>query len=369
MQKTERNHGIDLLKILLAIMVITIHINATGTGQVLRYATESPWRQLVAIMTTLSYPAVNTYILITGYYSYTTHKDSRSVIKSLSLIWLSALFFSLLGYTVSVIGFNTQFQIVELLKRFFPIIRGVWWFYTVYFALLLISPFLNKMIDNMSMGEHRLLLLLLILLMSILPIFVAWNEQLGCNYGYSLIWFITLYLVGSFLRRNKVFQFKISFILIGMIGYTTSSIIIFLWPKMFCIFGITSTVSMYNSVFCLAQAVSLFVIFGNIYVPKVMKKNVTKISSVILASYLLHCQEDIETILWNGIHPASYANSSKLALVAIGIIFGVLILSIMSETLRKKVSKILQIERKFIKITDVAYLRLEKILQVERNEK
>lgn len=48
-QKTERNYGIDLLRVLLAIMVIVIHINANGTGQVLQYATESPWRQIVAI--------------------------------------------------------------------------------------------------------------------------------------------------------------------------------------------------------------------------------------------------------------------------------------------------------------------------------
>lgn len=368
MQKAERNYGIDLLKILLAIMVIIIHINANGTGQVLMYAVKSPWKQIIAITTVLCYPAVNTYILITGYYSYAAHKDSRGVIKSLSLLWLSALFFSVIGYFVSVAGFNAQFQIVELLKRFFPIIRGVWWFYTVYFALVLISPFLNSMIDNMSVGEHKLFLLTLILLLSVLPVIVDWKGQLGSNYGYSLIWFITLYLMGAYLNRNKALQLKNKFALEGAIGYIVSSFIMFLWPKLFILLGIESTVSMYNSLFCLVQAICLFILFGNIQMPKLIKKSVICISPVILASYLLHCQEDIEKILWRAIHPSSYANSSRIFFVSTAIIIGILIIAVILETLRKRVCKVFHINEKFVKITDAVFGFIERILQVERNK-
>lgn len=369
MQKTERNGGIDLLKVLLAIMVITIHINANGTGQVLLHVTESPWRQIVAIMTVLCYPAVNTYILITGYYSYTAHKNSHSVIKSLSLLWLSAMFFSIVGYFVSIVGFNAQFQMLELLKRFFPVIRGVWWFYTVYFALMLISPFLNKMIDSMLVGEHKLLLFILILLLSVFPVFVDWKGQLGSNYGYSLIWFIALYLVGAYLKRAKALQFKNKFVLNGVIGYIVSSFIMLLWPKLFGLLEIESTVSMYNSVFCLAQAICLFVFFGNIRLPKIIEKYVMYISSVMLSSYLLHCQEDIEKILWSTVHPSNYANSSRIIFATINIIIGVLIVSAILEILREKVCKALRIDKKFVKLTDSIFCCIERLLQIERSKK
>ena len=147
---SKRNYGIDLLRIILAMMVITIHINANGTGQVLLYSVESPWKWIVSIVTMLCYPAVNTYVLITGYYSFKTDKEINKVIRSLLTLWLSALFFSLFGYIFCIIAFNQQFELIELVKRFFPIVRGSWWFYTVYFALILLSPFLNKMIENLS---------------------------------------------------------------------------------------------------------------------------------------------------------------------------------------------------------------------------
>lgn len=367
MQKIERNYGIDLLKVLLSIMVITIHINANGTGQVLQYATESPWKLIITIVTTLCYPAVNTYILITGYYSYEARKDCRGVIKSLSSLWLSALFFSLFGYFASVIGFNSQFHVAELLKRFFPIIRGVWWFYTVYFALMLISPFLNKMLDNLSRGEHKLLLLFLIMMLSIFPVFVGWKGQLGSNYGYSLIWFVTLYLTGAFLKRINISQFETNLFLLGGIGYGGASVIMCLWPKVFGIVGIQSTVYMYNSLFCYAQSIFLFMAFVNIRIISVMKRFVECISPVILASYLLHCQEDIEKILWIKIHPSCYANSSEIIFVAIVIVVAVIFVSIILETLRKKICQIFHIDKKFAELIEIVFDQLEQIFQIERN--
>lgn len=40
----ERNHGIDLFRVLLALMVLSLHFNAGGTGKVLNNATEVPWK-------------------------------------------------------------------------------------------------------------------------------------------------------------------------------------------------------------------------------------------------------------------------------------------------------------------------------------
>ena len=177
----ERNFGIDLLKILLELMVITIHINANGTGQVLSHSTIQPWKSVVTLVTFLCYPAVNTYILITGYYSYETKKELNGIVKSLSLLWLSAVFFSFLDYAISI-AFGNTFYIIDLIKRFFPITSGVWWFSTVYFALMLLSAFINRMLDSINIIEHRMLRFILLLVLSILPTFVNWEGQLGSNY-------------------------------------------------------------------------------------------------------------------------------------------------------------------------------------------
>lgn len=358
----ERNCGIDLLKIVLAFMVITIHIHANGTGQVLLYSTTQPWKALAMFVTFLCYPAVNTYILITGYYSYKAKKELNGVIISLSRLWLSTLFFSLIGYAISIASGNV-FNSLDLIKRFFPITRGVWWFYTVYFALMLLSPFINKMLDSIN-GGHRMLLAIMLLMLSILPMFVNWEGQLGTNYGYSLIWFIALYVTGAYLQRIKFLDtknIKKFFVFIGL--YVATTISIYIVPKFFSIIGVSINLAMYNSVCVYIQAIALFISFGNIRLSRGMAKIVGSISGLALASYLLHCQEDIEKLLWTGVNPAAYANSVRIIYVTIVICITVFIIGVLLEIVWEYICRILKIDKYFVEATSKGYVVIEQLLR------
>ena len=359
----ERNYGIDLLKIFLALMVIIIHINANGTGQVLSHSTIQPWKSVVTLVTFLCYPAVNTYILITGYYSYETKKELNEIVKSLSLLWLSAVFFSFLGYAISI-AFGNTFYIIDLIKRFFPITRGVWWFYTVYFALMLLSPFINKMLDSINIIEHRMLLFVLLLVLSILPTFVNWEGQLGSNYGYSLIWFIALYITGAYLQRINCLDTKsIKKCFVSMGVFLGATISLYMIPKVLSILGISVTFAMYNSILVYIQSIALFISFGNIKLSNGMNKVVGSISGLALASYLLHCQEDIEKVLWIGLTPATYANSAKIIYISILICVSVFIIGALLELLRKDIYKFLKIDKSFINATSKGYAAIEHLLK------
>lgn len=364
----DRNYGIDFLKIVLAFMVIIIHIHANGTGQVLLFSTIQPWKALAALATYLCYPAVNTYILITGYYSYETKKELNGIVKSLSLLWLSAVFFSLFGYAISI-AFGNTFYIIDLIKRFFPITRGVWWFYTVYFALMLLSPFINKMLDSINIIEHRMLLFILLLVLSILPTFVNWEGQLGSNYGYSLIWFIALYITGAYLQRINCLDtksIKKCFVSIGV--FLGATISLYMVPKVLSILGISITFAMYNSILVYIQAIALFIAFGNMKLANGMNKIVGSISGLALASYLLHCQEDIEEILWTGLTPSTYANSAKIIYITILICVSVFIIGALLELLRKNIYIFLKIDKSFINATNKGYAAIEQILKIEVNK-
>lgn len=195
--------GLDLLKIILALMVISIHFSAGETGKVWSNCTVMPMRLFMIILDALTLPAVNCYILITSYCSYSNEKELKSIIFQLSKIWIALVTYSVLGYLFVCI-YDCEFHIVEFLKRFFPIIRGEWWFMTEYFALMLISPFLKRFLKELSLMEHRLLVILAFIGCSVLPFFISWEEKLGLNYGYSLLWFIVLYLSGSYLKRINI---------------------------------------------------------------------------------------------------------------------------------------------------------------------
>lgn len=364
----ERNYGIDLLKIVLAFMVIIIHINANGTGQVLAHATLQPWKSLITVVTFLCYPAVNTYILVTGYYLYDIKKNLKSSVRSLSLLWLSVLFFSVFGYFVGVV-FGNGFQTIELIKRFFPITRGVWWFYTVYFALVLISPFINKMIDAIDMWEHKMALLVLILILSILPGFVNWEGKIGSNYGYSLIWFIALYITGAYLKRRKIMENRSTkrFFLMMLI-FGAATIALYLVPKILSLIGISISFAMYNSIFVYTQAIALFITFGNISIPKALEKTVASISRLALASYLLHCQEDIEKILWLKLNPSAYSNSVNIIFITVLLCIAVFVIGILLEAIRKKLCSLLKIDKGFVGVVCKGYSLLENALKEKASE-
>ena len=334
----KRDYGIDLLKIVLACMIIIIHINAPATGQVVSHGVQWPWRQIENIITILCYPAVNIYIIITGYYLYRAHKNNKQVIRSLLQLWFSAVFFSVIGYFISVLYQYRSFDFYTLMLRFFPIIRGEWWFYTVYFALVLLSPYINKLIDILEQWEHKLLLIYVLLMLSVLPMFVDFQGQLGSNKGYSLIWFIALYATGAYLFRCRCMPFRKKMTKnCCFAGYLIASIIIYVCPWLLSHIGVEVIFAVYNSVFVYIQAVFLFIFFHKININNQLKKAVSAISPLALASYLFHCQEDLGVIIWDTFHPYTYANNFEIIFVSMGIVGGVLCISMLLELLRRYV--------------------------------
>lgn len=364
----KRNYGIDLLKIVLAFMVIIIHIHAGGTGQVLLHSSKQPWKVLALIITYFCYPAVNTYILITGYYSFEAKKDLNSAVKNLSQLWMIAVFFSLFGYFVCLMMGNT-FSLFDMIKRFFPITRGVWWFYTVYFALILLSPFIDKMLDSLDIKEHKMLLVILLLILSIFPIFVNWDGKIGSNYGYSLIWFIALYVTGAYLMRIKIVNNKyLKKTFVFIIIYCFSTGCLYIVPKIFLRLGVAINLAMYNSIFVYIQSIALFVAFGNLSFDRKISKIVGSISSLSLASYLLHCQEDIEKILWLKLNLEVYTNSMQIIYVTILICISIFGVGILLEFVRKNLCRFLKIDKFFVSMIDKCYMVLVWLLGEKGNK-
>ena len=85
----------------------------------------------------------------------------------------------------------------SLVECFFPITTGEWWYMSVYFATMLVSPLLNKMVQSTSRREYFMILCSFLITCSLLPLFNRNIEPLGVNLGYSFIWFIVLYLTGA----------------------------------------------------------------------------------------------------------------------------------------------------------------------------
>lgn len=333
----QRNVGLDILRILLALMVIAIHFNAPATGCVAKSVTGS-MKYLVYPMVSLCYPAVNTYVIISGFFGYSKRKTYKQVIFSLTKLWLCLLFFSLLGYAIALLSNEVVFNILDLGKHFFPLSRGVWWYMTVYFVLLLISPALNVIIDRLSGKEYCLNMFLALMICSIIPFFLKFESTIGLNYGSGLIWFVILYITGGGISKYCLKRNNDRHVEYALLIYLCFTFYLLVSPLIYNAIGLKGyTSAMYNSIIVYGQAISLFFIFWNINIKSErLSKCISFMAGLSLAAYVFHCQEDIGRMLWSITEPAKYADSLYLIPLFLYVVFGVYLVATLIEYIRKR---------------------------------
>ena len=338
----ERDSGIDLFRIILAVMVILIHINAPGTGNVYSNVGWLPMKFFVYGTMALIYPAVNCYVLISGYYSFRNNRGIRDVSCSLLRLWFCLLFFSLLGYIVAILTGYQAFSIKELIARFFPLTTGEWWFMTNYFVMMLLSPAINIILEKSDRRTFFCIIAVALIICSILPFFVKYEDVLGLLNGSGLIWFVVLYVTGGGLYK---FYYKEKQVVGGFtIGrplwiYLSLSISLVAFGMLFGKVSFLNgyTFSMYNSPIVYLQAVCLFFIFKEIKVRgRVSLRVITALSGLSLASYIFHCQPDMGMIIWKVAEPYKYANSIMLIPLACCIVIVLYFTAVGIEYIRKK---------------------------------
>lgn len=363
-RKVERTIGIDVLRILLAFMVLTLHFNGSTTGAVLQNVTFFPVKVFVIMMEALCYPAVNCYVIISGFFSYKKKKRLKEVFLSLAKLYICLLTFSLVGYMVGVFAGNT-FCFFELINRCFPLTTGQWWYMSCYFAVMMLSPYFNQLLELISLRQHRILICLLVFMFSIAPVVVKYQDSLGGNYGYSLIWFVVLYFTGAYIQRRELDIRKRTNGSLYLVLYLGLSLFLQLFSLATSrlVFLNGFSFAAYNSIVVYLQAICLVFTFLKLKTNFIVNnKHITKIvvsiSSLSMALYVLHCQTDLEIILWTVLKPAEYCNQWIYIPMFIVASLGLFCLSCMIEWIRRKVMLLGHIEERILLFLEKLVKRL-----------
>lgn len=260
------------------------------------------------IICAITYCSVDVFILISGWFYKKTNQIilSKSVEKA-TFLWLKTVFYSItimLVYSVATSSFPSKNTLVE---SFIPITCKSYWFLSAYIVLLFISPFLDKLINNISIREHGLAVMLIVVFVSIPATILPSNWLIDTEEGFSVIWFVCLYFIGSYLRRvsDKIKISKYAF-LIGYFIAVALFIVFYFVVKYLCLkLGTddrSTRVFRYTSLPTLVSAVCLLIFFSRI---NIKSDNVTriicKISSVTFDVYIIHCYELLGTNLYSNI--------------------------------------------------------------------
>lgn len=343
-----RHVGLDMLRVLLAFMVIGIHIIAPATGAVGMCVEWMPTKFLIYGMEAFCYPAVNTYVILSGFFSFAHNKSLYQAVRSLGKLWVCLIFFSILGVVIGAIYNHQAPSLSTILARLFPVCSGEWWYMTNYFVLILISPILNKLICSYSRKSHLYVICGALIICSVIPFFLKYEDKIGLNLGYGLIWFVVLYCTGAYLYRIKddiIEKIKPQKYFWGGVGLMFLFVMV---NNVLSKFDITKGFGFgaYNSVFVYAEAVLLFCYF---YTVKVRSSKfapvISWIASGSLASYIFHCQADVGPMLWELTNPSKYANSLMIVPISVAIILGVFSIATLIESVRRWLLNFIPVDR------------------------
>lgn len=192
--KEERNMGVELFRVVSMILVVMLHV--LGHGGVYSHADFLSDNYKVAwFMETAAYCSVNCYALISGYANVKSSFKFRRIVY----LWLEVVFLNVLLTTVMHFFVPTA-EVTEdyWLRAFFPLVRRAFWYFCAYFFMFPLIPILNKGLLSLKKYQHIIVMLMLMAPTVFRVIMQKDNYVLGS--GYSALWLICLYVIGSYFR-------------------------------------------------------------------------------------------------------------------------------------------------------------------------
>ncbi len=295
---TERNHGIDLLRIVSMLMVVSLHY--LGKGGFLEKGGEDTSVFVVAwLLESLSIAAVNTYALISGYLLCQKPFRSGRILR----LWFQTLFYSAgltLVMMLPVPGGGQRPAMHEILMSIFPITMDHYWFMTAYVIMVLFSPLMNAALKRLDRKQHLILMCLLLGLFSlpksILPVRLEFDD-----FGYSGLWFLVVYVVAAYLRRirdeesenpgkeKRAGKYLGIYLLAVAAMWMVTLALDLIYVKTGHLWEIQELPMEYNYLFNIGGAVFLFLTFSHLPIRSPgLRKLIGWVSPYTLGVYLLH---------------------------------------------------------------------------------
>ena len=287
-----RNYGIDLLRIFAMLCVAILHI--LGHGAVLNNAASTEAYGTAWLLEIIAYPAVNCFVLISGFVGFREEKYCPRL-KNIISLFVTVAFYGV----CSVLLFNrlhpADIGRLDMLNTLLPISTRQYWFFSCYFGMFLLTPMINLFVAK---AEGKILKITAFSVVFLFTVPTLFKEPFSMSGGYSVIWFVLLYLLGAIIKKLKITEHTP---LLGSIPVTFFAFAATWALKLLELSEISKSASVsefltkhdskfisYCSPLLVIASVGLLCIFSKIKVSKIFRSAVGFFSKTSFSVYLIH---------------------------------------------------------------------------------
>lgn len=339
----KRNYGIDLLRIVSMVMIVTLHV--IRQGGIFDAAQPGTPDYIVAwIIEALCIGAINLYAMISGFVGVNSKKAR---FYKLITMWLQVEFYCVISTIIVYCVSKEPFDFARLINRLSPVSTETYWYFTSYFIMFFFTPFYNKLLSVLSSRQLKYLGVIIFVFSSLWP--TVWQTDLmRVNRGYSFLWLSLLYVLGGIARKLELHK-KVNgsvmtaiFILLLLTGacfrFVSES---FGWSiadnnLLICYYSVNVVVG----TFCLFLAAARMNIKR-----KTAKKVIKALSPLTFGVYIIHTSEYVWKYVLEGAFK-SYANLDTFVMVlaVIGTALGIYLVCSAVDAARLALFKLIKVE-------------------------
>jgi surface polysaccharide O-acyltransferase-like enzyme len=181
--ETERESNFELLRLVCMGFILILH--AVGALKILGISV--PGTAFYAS----SLCAVNCFVLVSGYFGVTVKW------KGFVRLYLFCFFYTFCSALLASL-FHHELYLKRIVLSLFVFSRSPAWFVNVYFALYMLSPFLNKMAESLRKKDF-LIFLAVLTFVNVYMGFYCTNARINQD-GYNIMHFIYIYFIGKYIH-------------------------------------------------------------------------------------------------------------------------------------------------------------------------
>lgn len=278
-----RESNVELLRIFAAIGVVVLHYNGLYGNAFGLVTPESINFYTLYILESVFSTSVNLFILISGYHLCMSLDRKLSKVV---LIIVQVLFWNVSIYLVELLINYREFSFRTFARAMLPLN----YYAVIYSALFLISPYLNRIFDRLSIKEMKRFILIIFSLFSVYPtavdcLGVLFNANVdGMNTislygdleGYTITNFCLVYCIGAYLRKAEVTVAKTKL----MICISACVLLLTMWAII-----IPNTAWSYCNPVLIIEAVCIFLLFLHI---RLKNKYINCLAKAAFTCFLVH---------------------------------------------------------------------------------